>query len=64
MMYGVIKVAMDILGLHGGHMRLPLLDISDEDGKRLEKIILGKMVLHKTKWFSVFIQTLNSKLAS
>ncbi|MCP8322278.1 MAG: dihydrodipicolinate synthase family protein [archaeon] len=49
MIYGVIKAAMDILGLHGGHMRLPLLDISDEDKKKLEKIIFEKTVLAKTR---------------
>jgi len=49
MMFGVMKAAMDILGLKGGHMRLPLLDISEEDRKELEKILLEKLELKKVK---------------
>jgi len=49
MMFGVMKAAMDILGLKGGHMRLPLLDISEEDKKELEKILLEKLELKKVK---------------
>lgn len=40
MVYAVIKAAMDIIGLRGGRVRLPLLDLKDEDKKRLKKILL------------------------
>ena len=47
MVYGVIKATMDMLGLHGGHMRLPLVDIDEEDKKKLQEIIFEKLALHK-----------------
>jgi len=47
MFMSIFKAAMDIVGLHGGHTRLPLLHISDEDKNALEKILkeigLGKV---------------------
>jgi 4-hydroxy-tetrahydrodipicolinate synthase len=49
MIYAVIKSAMDMLGLHGGHMRLPLLDLKDEDKKELEKLVFEKLKLKKVK---------------
>jgi len=47
MIYGVIKAAMDILGLNGGSVRLPLINISDEDKKELEKILFDVFGLQK-----------------
>jgi len=38
---------MDMLGLKGGHMRLPLLDLKDEDKKDLERIVFEKLGLTK-----------------
>lgn len=36
-----------MLGLKGGHMRLPLLDLKDEDKKDLERIVFEKLGLTK-----------------
>jgi 4-hydroxy-tetrahydrodipicolinate synthase len=36
----VRKAAMDILGLRGGSMRLPLINLKDEDKEELKKILL------------------------
>lgn len=47
MYIGVIKAAMDILGLKGGRIRCPLTDLQDEDVKRLEKILLEDVQLSK-----------------
>jgi len=47
MIYGVIKAAMDIIGLRGGSVRLPLINISDEDKKELEKILFEVFKLEK-----------------
>jgi 4-hydroxy-tetrahydrodipicolinate synthase len=47
MVYGVMKASMDFVGLHGEHMRLPLLDIGDEDKPELEKILAQKLGLRK-----------------
>ncbi|MEM2154212.1 MAG: dihydrodipicolinate synthase family protein [Nitrososphaeria archaeon] len=49
MMFGVMKAAMNILGLRGGYMRLPMLDIKEEDKRELEKILLEKLELKKIK---------------
>jgi 4-hydroxy-tetrahydrodipicolinate synthase len=49
MIYTVMKSTMDMLGLKGGHMRLPLLDLKDEDKKELEKIVFEKLELTKIK---------------
>ncbi|MEM2888963.1 MAG: dihydrodipicolinate synthase family protein [Candidatus Bathyarchaeia archaeon] len=49
MILGVIKATMDMLGLKGGHVRLPLLDLKEEDKKELEKIIFEKLKLTKIK---------------
>lgn len=38
---------MDMLGLHGGHVRLPLINISDEDKEELEKVVFEKLGLSK-----------------
>jgi len=40
---------MDMLGLAGGYMRLPMLNIKDEDKKELEKILFEKWNLTKVK---------------
>ncbi|MEM3503650.1 MAG: dihydrodipicolinate synthase family protein [Nitrososphaeria archaeon] len=49
MIFGVMKAAMNILGLRGGYMRLPMLDIKEEDKRELEKILLEKLELKKIK---------------
>ena len=49
MTYGVFKATMDMLGLAGGHMRLPLLDLKDEDKKELRDIIFEKWSLNIVK---------------
>jgi dihydrodipicolinate synthase/N-acetylneuraminate lyase len=49
MMYGVMKATMDILGLKGGHMRLPLLDINQKDKKELEKMIFERLKLTRVE---------------
>lgn len=49
MTFGVMKAAMNILGLKGGYMRLPMLDIKEEDRNELEKILLEKLELKKIK---------------
>ncbi len=47
MIYSIIKAAMDILGLKGGSVRGPLINIDDNDKKELEKILFGKLNLQK-----------------
>lgn len=47
MVYATIKAAMDIIGLRGGRVRLPLLDLRIEDKKRLEKILLEDLCLER-----------------
>lgn len=49
MVYGVMKSTMDMLGLRGGPVRLPLLDIGDEDKRELEKIVLEQLSLKKIR---------------
>lgn len=49
MIYAVMKATMDMLGLKGGHMRLPLLDLKEEDKKELEKIVFENLRLEKVK---------------
>jgi len=49
MIYGVEKATMDMLGLHGGHVRLPLLDLKDEDKAELENIVFEELQLKKVK---------------
>jgi len=49
MIYGVMKATMDMLGLKGGHMRLPLLDLKEEDKKELEKIVFETLELDKVR---------------
>jgi dihydrodipicolinate synthase/N-acetylneuraminate lyase len=49
MVYPVMKSTMDMLGLKGGHMRLPLLDPKEEDKKELEKLVFEKLKLEKIK---------------
>ncbi|MBO3841262.1 MAG: dihydrodipicolinate synthase family protein [Candidatus Brockarchaeota archaeon] len=49
MIYAVMKTTMDMLGLKGEHMRLPLLDLKEEDKKELEKIVFEKLGLNKVK---------------
>jgi len=49
MIYAVMKSTMDMLGLKGEHMRLPLLDLKEEDKKELEKIVFEKLGLTKIK---------------
>jgi 4-hydroxy-tetrahydrodipicolinate synthase len=45
MIYAVMKATMDMLGLKGGHMRLPLLDLKEEDKKELARIIFENLGL-------------------
>ncbi|MEM2740159.1 MAG: dihydrodipicolinate synthase family protein, partial [Candidatus Bathyarchaeia archaeon] len=47
MVYAVIKVAMDIIGLRGGRVRLPLLDLKIEDRKNLERILFEDLCLER-----------------
>jgi 4-hydroxy-tetrahydrodipicolinate synthase len=47
MAFPVMKAAMDILGLTGGKMRLPILNLKDEDRKELENILFDEMGLQK-----------------
>jgi len=47
MYIAVAKATMDMLGLCGGSMRLPLIDMKDEDKRDLEKIVFEKMGLEK-----------------
>ncbi|MCS7112431.1 MAG: dihydrodipicolinate synthase family protein [Nitrososphaerota archaeon] len=47
MVYAVIKAAMDIIGLRGGRVRLPLLDLKREDRKHLERILFEDLFLEK-----------------
>lgn len=49
MVYSVMKQTMDILGLHGGDVRLPLTNIKNEDKKELEEIVFEKLGLRKIK---------------
>jgi 4-hydroxy-tetrahydrodipicolinate synthase len=49
MIYGVMKATMDMLGLTGGHVRLPLLDLKQKDKKELEKLIFERLKLTKVK---------------
>mgnify|MGYP000518803278 FL=1 len=49
MIYGVLKATMDMLGLRGGHMRLPLLDLKEEDKRELERIVFEKLGLSRIK---------------
>jgi 4-hydroxy-tetrahydrodipicolinate synthase len=49
MFLAVNKAIMDIMGLSGGHMRLPLLDLTEEDKKELEKVIFDELKLEKVK---------------
>jgi len=49
LVFGISKAAMDIVGLRGGHMRLPMLDLKQEDKKELEKILFEKLELKKIK---------------
>lgn len=47
MIYAVIKAAMEILGLKGGSVRLPLINLRDEDRKELERILFEVFGLEK-----------------
>jgi len=49
MVYSVIKNTMNILGLRGGRMRLPLTDISKEDVEELKDIVFNKLKLSPVK---------------
>ncbi len=49
MVYSVIKNSMNILGLRGGRMRLPLTDISKDDIEELKAILFNKLGLTKIK---------------
>jgi len=50
MVYSVIKNTMNILGLRGGRMRLPLTDISKEDIEELKDIVFNKLKLSQYKY--------------
>lgn len=43
----VIKASMNLLGLKGGRVRIPLIELSDDDLKELESILLEKVGLNK-----------------
>lgn len=45
----VRKAAMDLIGLKGGRMRLPLVDLKDEDRAELEKVLFEKLGLQRVK---------------
>jgi len=45
----VRKAAMNILGLRGGYMRLPLINLRDEDVNELRKILIEEMGLKPIK---------------
>lgn len=45
----VRKAAMEILGLKGGSMRLPLVNLRDEDRAELEEVLLNKLRLKRIK---------------
>jgi dihydrodipicolinate synthase/N-acetylneuraminate lyase len=47
MIYAVMKATMDMLGLRGGRMRLPLLDLKEEDRKELERIVFEVLKLER-----------------
>jgi len=49
MIYSVMKKTMDMLGLHGGHMRLPLIDIDEKDEEELRKIVFEELGLRPIK---------------
>ena len=49
MIFAVMKATMDILGLRGGSMRLPLLNLKEEDKRELEKIVFDVLRLEKIK---------------
>jgi len=49
MVYTVIKVTMDLIGLKGGSVRLPLINLDDDDKRRLEDIIFAKLGLKKIR---------------
>ena len=48
-MFSVMKATMDILGLRGGHMRLPLVDLKKEDKMELERVVLDRLKLTRIK---------------
>lgn len=39
--FGIIKAAMNLMGLHGGKMRLPLTGITDKETDELKEILIG-----------------------
>jgi 4-hydroxy-tetrahydrodipicolinate synthase len=49
MVFAVMKATMDMLGLRGGSMRLPLLNLKEEDKRELEKIVFDVLRLEKIK---------------
>ena len=49
MVYPVMKAVMDMIGLHGGSMRLPLVNLKEEDRKALEDVVFNKLGLKKVK---------------
>ena len=49
MVYSVIKHTMNLLGLKGGRVRLPLTDISKEDIEELKDIVYNKLKLSFAK---------------
>jgi len=49
MVYPVMKATMDMLGLYGGSMRLPLVNLRDEDRRELEDIVFNKLGLKKIR---------------
>ncbi|RLE47310.1 MAG: hypothetical protein DRJ31_09040 [Candidatus Methanomethylicota archaeon] len=49
LVYSVMKATMDMLGLHGGSMRLPLVNLKEEDVKALEDVVFNKLGLKKIR---------------
>lgn len=49
LVYPVMKATMDMLGLHGGSMRLPLVNLKEEDVKALKDIVFNKLALKKIR---------------
>ena len=49
MIYSVMKATMDAFGLRGDRMRLPLLNLEENDRSALEKILFKKLRLDKVK---------------
>ena len=45
MFISVVKAAMDILGLRGGEVRLPLVDLNEEEKAELGSILVAMKIV-------------------